>query len=102
MTDKMIKVQEDVTLASKDSKIKLFGVVGNDRVFLKVDARYEKDIPNLEVRVINGCDHWLIVENSEAVDKAPAEFLDTIKVLVRIIQTERFVDKFRHSDIQLG
>ena len=65
----------------KDSKIKLFGIVGNDRVFLKVDARYEK-VPNLEVRVIDGCDHWLIVENSEAVDKAPAEFLDTIEVLI--------------------
>ncbi len=46
--------------------------------------------------------HLIIVENPEAVDKAPAEFLDTIKVLIRIIQTERFVDKFRHSDIQLG
>ena len=56
------------------------------RVLLKADARYEKDIPNPEVRVIDGCDHWLIVENSEAVDKAPAEFLDTIKVLIRIIQ----------------
>ena len=60
--------------------------MGNDRVLLKADARYEKDIPNPEVRVIDGCDHWLIVENPGAVDKAPAEFLDTIKVLIRIIQ----------------
>jgi pimeloyl-ACP methyl ester carboxylesterase len=42
----------------------------------------KKDIPNLKIRVIDGCDHWLIVENPEAVDKAPAEFLDTIKVLI--------------------
>ena len=42
----------------------------------------KRDISNLEIRVIDGCDHWLIVENSEAVDKAPAEFLDTIKVLI--------------------
>jgi pimeloyl-ACP methyl ester carboxylesterase len=42
----------------------------------------KKDISNLEIRVIDGCDHWLIVENPEAVDKAPAEFLDTIKVLI--------------------
>jgi hypothetical protein len=62
----------------------------------------KRDISNLEIRVIDGCDHWLIVENPGAVDKAPAEFLDTIKVLIRIIHTERFVDKFRHSDIQLG
>jgi hypothetical protein len=41
MTDKKIKGQEDVTLALKDSKIKLFGL-WETRVFLKVDARYEK------------------------------------------------------------
>jgi hypothetical protein len=41
MTDKKIKGQEDVTLALKDSKIKLFRI-GETRVFLKVDARYEK------------------------------------------------------------
>ena len=48
MTDKKIKGQEAVTLALKDSKIKLFGL-WETRVFLKVDARYEKDIPNLEI-----------------------------------------------------
>jgi hypothetical protein len=42
----------------------------------------KKDIPNLEIRVIDGCDHWLIVENLEAVNKVPAEFLDAIKVLI--------------------
>jgi pimeloyl-ACP methyl ester carboxylesterase len=42
----------------------------------------KKDIPNLEIRVVDVCDHWLIVENPEAVDKAHAGFLDTIKVLI--------------------
>ena len=35
MTDKKIKGQEAVTLALRDSKIELFGIVGNDRVFFK-------------------------------------------------------------------
>jgi pimeloyl-ACP methyl ester carboxylesterase len=74
--------KEDVTLALKDSWIKLFGIVANDdRVFLKLMQEMKKDIPDLEIRVIYGCDHWMIVENPEAVDKALAEFLDTIKVL---------------------
>lgn len=42
----------------------------------------KKDIPNLETRVVDGCDQWLIVENPEGVDKAPAGYLDTIKVLI--------------------
>jgi pimeloyl-ACP methyl ester carboxylesterase len=74
--------EEDVTLALKDSKIKLFGIVANDdKVFLNLMQDMKKDIPNLEIKVIDECDHWMIVENPEAVDKALAEFLDTIKVL---------------------
>ena len=33
MTDKMVKGQEDVTLALKDSKFKLFGIMGNESSF---------------------------------------------------------------------
>jgi pimeloyl-ACP methyl ester carboxylesterase len=74
--------KEDVTLALKDSKIKLFGIVANDdRVFLNLMQDMKKDIPNFEIKVISGCDHWMIVENPEAVDKALAEFLDTIRIL---------------------
>jgi 3-oxoadipate enol-lactonase len=74
--------EEDVTLALKDSKIKLFGIVANDdKVFLNLMQDMRKDIPNLEIKIIDECDHWMIVENPEAVDKALGEFLDTIKVL---------------------
>ena len=73
--------KEDVTLALKDSKIKLFGIVANDdRVFLNLMQDMKKDIPDFEIKVIDGCDHWMIVENPEAVDKALAEFLDTIRI----------------------
>ena len=77
------KEEEDVTLALKDTRIKLFGIVANDdRVFLKLMQDMKKDIPNLEVKVIDGCDHWMIVENPGAVDKALTEFLGIIKVLI--------------------
>src|SRR5215211_6983920 len=72
--------EEDVTLALKDSKIKLFGIVTNDdKVFLNLMQDMKKDIPNLEIKVIDECDHWMIVENPKAVDKALAEFLDTLR-----------------------
>ena len=74
--------EEDVTLALKDSKIKLFGIVANDdKVFLNLMQDMRKDSPDLEIKVIDECDHWMIVENPEAVDEALGEFLDTIKVL---------------------
>jgi 3-oxoadipate enol-lactonase len=74
--------EEDVTLALKASQIKLFVIVANDdKVFLNLMQDMKKDIPNLEIKVIDECDHWMIVENPEAVDEALGEFLDTIKVL---------------------
>jgi pimeloyl-ACP methyl ester carboxylesterase len=74
--------EEDVTLALKDSKIKLFGIVANDdKVFLNLMQDMRKDIPDLEIKVIDECDHWMIVENPEAVDEALGEFLDAIKIL---------------------
>jgi 3-oxoadipate enol-lactonase len=77
--------EEDVTSAFKDSKIKLFGIVANDdRVFLSLMQDMKKDIPNLETKVIDECDHWMIVENPEALDRALAEFLDTIKNMLSV------------------
>jgi pimeloyl-ACP methyl ester carboxylesterase len=72
--------KEDATMALKNSRIRLFGVIAkDDDVFLKLMRDMKEDLPNLEIRVIDGCDHWMIVENPEAVDKALAEFLDIIK-----------------------
>ena len=66
----------------QNSKIKLFGIVANDdKVFLNLMQDMRKDIPDLEIKVIDECDHWMIVENPEAVDEALGEFLDAIKVL---------------------
>jgi hypothetical protein len=31
-----------------------------------------------------GCDHWMIVENPEAIDNALANFLDTIKNMLHV------------------
>jgi pimeloyl-ACP methyl ester carboxylesterase len=67
-------------MALKDSKIRLFGVVAkDDNVFVKLMQNMKEDVPNLEIRVIDDCDHWMIVENPEAVDKALAQFLDIIR-----------------------
>ena len=55
--------EEDVTLALKDSKIKLFGIVANDdKVFLNLMQDMRKDIPDLEIKVIDECDQWMILE----------------------------------------
>jgi pimeloyl-ACP methyl ester carboxylesterase len=42
-------------------------------------GKMKKDIPRFEIKVIEGCDHWLIVENPDELDKALEKFLDIVK-----------------------
>ena len=72
--------KDDVTLALKDADIQLFGIVGNeDKVFVQLMEEMKKDIPRFEFKVIEGCDHWLILENPDELDKALEKFLDIVK-----------------------
>lgn len=75
--------EEDMTLALQKSNLKLFGVVGSeDKVFVQFMKEMKKDIPKLEIKVIEGCDHWLIAENPDELDKALEEFLNVVKMSI--------------------
>jgi pimeloyl-ACP methyl ester carboxylesterase len=75
--------KDDVTLALKDADIQLFGIVGNeDKVFVQLMEEMKKDIPRFEIKVIEGCDHWLIVENPDELDKALEKFLHIVKITI--------------------
>ncbi|MDQ3976953.1 MAG: alpha/beta hydrolase [Thermoproteota archaeon] len=72
--------KDDITLALKDADIQLFGIVGKeDKIFVQLMEKMKKDIPRFEIKVIEGCDHWLIVENPDELDKALEKFLDIVK-----------------------
>ncbi|MGI8719197.1 MAG: alpha/beta fold hydrolase [Nitrososphaeraceae archaeon] len=75
--------EEDVTLFLKDTNLKLFGIVGSkDAVFMQLMKEMKNDIPKLEIKVIEGCNHWLIVENPDELDKVLGEFLNFIKISI--------------------
>jgi pimeloyl-ACP methyl ester carboxylesterase len=75
--------EEDVTLSLQKSNLKLFGVVGSeDKVFVQLMKEMKRDIPGLEIKVIEGCDHWLIVENPDELDKALGKFLTIVKMSI--------------------
>ena len=72
--------KDDITLALKDADIQLFGIVGNeDKVFVQLMEEMKKEIQRFEIKVIERCDHWLIVENPDEFDKALEKFLDIVK-----------------------
>lgn len=71
-----------MTLSLQKSNL-TFGVVGSeDKVFVQLMKEMKRDIPKLEIKVIEGCDHWLIVENPDELDKALGKFLNVVKMSI--------------------
>jgi 3-oxoadipate enol-lactonase len=67
----------------KSCNLRLFGIVGSDdEVFVRLMSQMQKQLPSMKIRIVEGGDHWLIIENHRAFDEAFAEALDnTISLL---------------------
>lgn len=69
----------DITEAMKRCRFGIYGIVGSeDKVFLRLMKEMQRQIPRFKMQVIDGFDHWLIIENHELFDRAFEESLDAI------------------------
>jgi pimeloyl-ACP methyl ester carboxylesterase len=60
----------------RDCDFRIFGIVGSDdEVFVRLMSQMQKQIQRMRVKVVEGGDHWLIIENHEAFDDAFKEAL---------------------------
>jgi 3-oxoadipate enol-lactonase len=61
----------------KNSNLRLFGIVGSDDgVFVRLMSEMQRKIPKMKIKIVEGGDHWLIIENHKAFDEALVEALD--------------------------
>lgn len=61
----------------KNSNLCLFGIVGSDDgVFVRLMSEMQRKIPIMKIKIVEGGDHWLIIENHKAFDEALVEALD--------------------------
>jgi pimeloyl-ACP methyl ester carboxylesterase len=78
-TKALYTMPENITQDLDIANHKLFGIVGSkDEVFVRLTNEMKREIPGFKLKIIEGCDHWLIVENPTMLDKALEEFLDDI------------------------
>jgi pimeloyl-ACP methyl ester carboxylesterase len=66
----------DITEAMQRCSFGIYGIVGSeDKVFLRLMQEMQRQIPRFKMKVIEGFDHWLIIENHELFDRAFEEAL---------------------------
>jgi 3-oxoadipate enol-lactonase len=72
----LYSIPAHTTQALRDCDFRIFGIVGSDdEVFVRLMSRMQKQIPRMKMKVVEGGDHWLIIENHEAFDDAFKEAL---------------------------
>ena len=80
----LYSIPGNTTELLQNCNFRLFGIVGSDdNVFMKLMHQMQRKIPRLEIKVVGGGDHWLILENHRAFDEAFKEALDSTVSLPR-------------------
>ena len=70
---------DDINNVLRNADCKLYGIVGsNDEVFMNLKSKMKQEIPNFNLKIIEGEGHWLILHNPEALDKVLEKFLTEI------------------------
>ena len=71
----------DINNVLRNANCKLYGIVGSkDNVFMNLKNKMKKEIPNFNLKIIEGEGHWLILHNPIALDKVLEEFLNEINI----------------------
>jgi 3-oxoadipate enol-lactonase len=70
-------IPENVVEKLQSSNCKVFAIVGSDDdVFMRLLKETKEEMPRLELTVLEGSDHWVIIEKPEAMYDLLMEFLD--------------------------
>ncbi|MDQ3847688.1 MAG: alpha/beta hydrolase [Thermoproteota archaeon] len=73
-------IPENVVDKLQTSKCKIFAIVGSDdEVFMRLLKEAKEEIPEMDLRVLGGSDHWVIIEKPKEMYDILMEFLEKIK-----------------------
>ncbi len=74
-------IPENVVSKLQTSHCKVFAIVGSDdEVFMRLLKETKEEIPEMELRVLDGSDHWVIIEK-------PKEMYDILMSFLRQIRS---------------
>lgn len=72
-------IPKDVVQKLQSTGCKIFAIVGSDDdVFMRLLKETKEEIPEIELRILEGSDHWLIIEKPEEGVELLIDFLKKI------------------------
>ena len=73
-------IPEDVVEKLQTSHCKVFAIVGSDDdVFMRLLKETKEELPEMELKVLDGSDHWVIIEKPKEMYDILMSFLGKIK-----------------------
>ena len=73
-------IPEDVVERLQTSHCKVFAIVGSDDdVFMRLLKETKEELPEMELKVLDGSDHWVIIEKPKEMYDILMSFLGKIK-----------------------
>ena len=73
-------IPENVVGKLQTSECKVFAIVGSDdEVFMRLSKEAKEQMPEMELRVLDGSDHWVIIEKPKEMYDILMSFLGKIK-----------------------
>ena len=73
-------IPEDVVEKLQTSHCKVFAIVGSDDdVFMRLLKETKEELPGMELKVLDGSDHWVIIEKPKEMYDILMSFLGKIK-----------------------
>ena len=73
-------IPEDVIPKLQTSNCKIFAIVGSDdEVFMRLLKEAKEQLPEMELRVLDGSDHWVVIEKPEEMYDILMGFLGQIR-----------------------
>ncbi len=79
-TKALYTMPDNITQKLKYLNGRLLGIVGSeDLPFIDLLREMKQELPEMRLEVIEGCDHWIVVENPEKLDKILVSFLEELE-----------------------
>jgi pimeloyl-ACP methyl ester carboxylesterase len=73
-------IPEDVVEKLQTCHCKVFAIVGSDDdVFMRLLKETKEELPDMELKVLDGSDHWVIIEKPKEMYDILMSFLGKIK-----------------------
>ena len=78
----LYSIPENLVRELRDANCKILAIIGgDDHVFKRLLKETKEELPELELQVLEGCDHWEVIERPDDTYEIVTEFLSKNKIV---------------------